>query len=658
VAVLSDALWRRRFAGDPSIIGRTIRLDDVTHTVVGIMPARFENVLAPSAQIWRPLQYELSQGRAWGHHLQTIGRLRPAVGVDAATGDVHAAGRAVLQELKPDSYDPEMRFLAVPLKGDLVRGVTPAFAAVLGAVVLLLAIACVNVTNLLLARSVGRRGELALRSALGASRWRLVQQLVTESVLLAALGGAAGLLFAQLAVDLLVLMAPSTLFRLDAIKLAGPVFWSGVALTTTIGVALGLLSAAHAGRGDLRADLGAGSRRTTGARRPVRRALVAVQVALAVVLLICSGLLLRSLGRLLAIDPGFDPAGVLTMQVQLSGQQYTTADAASRFFDQALDAIRSTPGVTVAGVTSQLPLSGDLDEFGTHFEADPTRAAATYSAYRYGISPGYLEALGIPLRDGRLFDTRDRADSPRVALISESLARRRFPTGSAVGARLRVGPTDGAPYTIVGVVGSVRQVNLAAEETDAVYMPSAQWDFPDIVRSVVVRTPGDPSAIVTPIRQAIWSVNKDQPIVRVAAMTDIVQTTAAERRFVLLLFQGFTLVALVLAAAGIYGLLAGSVAERTREIGVRSALGASRRAILSLVVGEGASLTAVGAAAGLSLAVVSTRFIGGLLFDVSRFDPWTYIVAVAVLASAAMVASVAPAWRAVHIDPAVTLRAE
>jgi putative ABC transport system permease protein len=312
----------------------------------------------------------------------------------------------------------------------------------------------------------------------------------------------------------------------------------------------------------------------------------------------------------------------------------------------------------VAGVTSQLPLSGDRDEYGTHFEADPTRAAATYSVYRYGISPGYLEALGIPLREGRLFDARDRADSPRVALISESLARSRFPTGSAVGARLRVGPTDGAPYTIVGVVGSVRQLNLAADETDAVYMPSAQWDFLDVVRTVVVRTPGDPRALVTTIRQAIWSVNKDQPIVRVAAMIDIVRATAAERRFVLLLFQGFTLAALVLAAAGIYGLLAGSVAERTREIGVRSALGATRRAILSLVVGEGASLTAVGAAAGLSMAVLSTRFIGGLLFDVSRFDPWTYFLAVGVLASAAMIACIVPAWRAVHIDPAVTLRAE
>jgi putative ABC transport system permease protein len=245
-----------------------------------------------------------------------------------------------------------------------------------------------------------------------------------------------------------------------------------------------------------------------------------------------------------------------------------------------------------------------------------------------------------------------------VAVISESLARRRFATASPVGARLRIGPADGAPYTIVGVVGSVRQMTLADGETDAVYTPAVQWDFPDLVRSLVIRTPGDPRALVSPVREAIRSVDKDQPIVRVAPMTDIVMATAAERRFVLRLFQGFTLTALVLAAAGIYGLLAGSVAERTREIGVRSVLGASRSAILSLVVGEGVSLAAAGAVAGLFVAVSCSRLIAGLLFGVSRFDPWTYIVAVAVLLGVTLGACIAPAWRAVRIDPATTLRAE
>lgn len=658
VVILGHRLWQRRFAGDASIVGRTIDLDETPYAVAGVLPPGFENVLSPSSEVWAPLQYDLSQGRAWGHHLETIGRLRDGVGAAAATADVDAAGRAVLRDLRPASYDPETRFSVVSLKADLVRGVTPAFAAVLGAVALLLGIACVNVTNLLLARSVGRRGELALRSALGASRWRLARQLVIESLVLAMLGGAAGLLIARFAVDLLVVIAPANLFRRDAVTLAGPIVGFGVALTATIGVGLGLLSVMHAERGELRAALGAGSHRSTGARRRARRALVVVQVGLALVLLIGSGLLLRSLGRLLAIDPGFHPAGVLTMQVQVSGRQFATAEAGSRFFDRVLEAVRPLPGVAAAGVTSQLPLSGELDAYGAHFEAEPSRPAASHPVFRYAVSPGYLESLAIPLRDGRVLDAGDHAGAPRVAVISESLARRRFSSASALGRRLRIGPTDSAPYTIVGVVGSVRQLTLAGDESDAVYVPAVQWPFPDPVRSLVIRTAGDPMALVTPVRQAIRAVDKDQPIVRVAAMTDVVLATAADRRFVLRLFQGFTLAALTLAAAGIYGLLAESVAERRREIGVRLALGGSRRAILSLVVGEGLGLAIVGALAGLSIAASTAGLIGGLLFDVSRFDPATYVAAVAVVISAAVLACVAPAWRAVRIDPATTLRAE
>ncbi len=658
VVVLSHALWQRRYASDPTIVGRTVQLDDRGYMVVGIMPARFENVLAPSADLWSPLQYDLSEDRAWGHHLQTIGRLRPGVDAEAASSDVQAVGRAVLEELKPESYDPLTRFSAAPLKDDLVRGVRPAFAVVLGAVLVLLAIAGMNVANLQLARNTGRRGELALRSALGASRGRLTQQLVTETVVLTALGGTAGILFARLAVDVLVATAPSSLFRLQAVAVGGPVFWCGIGVTSAIGLGLGFLGAGHAGRGDLRADLGARSLRATGARRPVRRALVVVQVALAVVLLVGSGLLLRSLARVFAIDPGFDPSHVLTVQVQLTGRRLSTPDEASRFVDRVVEAIRDIPGVRVAGATSQLPLSGDRDEYGTHFEADGDQPAASYSSFRYAVSPGYLEAMGIPLRQGRLFDSRDRAESPRVAVISEALARRRFQDAPPVGARLRIGPPDSAPYTIVGVVGNVRQVTLAADEADAVYTPAVQWDALEPVRSLVVGTDGDPRTLTDSVREAIWSVDRSQPIVRVASMTDLVLATASERRFVLRLLQGFSLAALLLAAAGLYGLLAGSVAERMREIGVRSALGASRGAVLSLVVGEGMGLTLAGLAAGLAIATWGTQFIGGLLFDVSRFDPWTYLGAIGLLVAAAAVASLVPAWRAARIDPVVALRAE
>jgi len=658
VVILSHGLWQRRYAGDPAILGALIQLDEASYTVVGVMPAAFENVLAPSAVAWTPLQYDLSQGRAWGHHLQAIGRLRRDVGIDAASHDVQAAGQAVLAALRPETYDPATRFSLVSLKDDLVRGVAPVSSAVLGAVALLLAIACVNVANLMLARSAGRRGELALRGALGAGRWRLVRQLVTESLLIAALGGLAGVVAARLILDTLVTMAPVSVFGPGSPTLSGPVLWVGVGLTTIVGLALGLMAVWHGGREQLRAAIGRESQRHTGARRPVRRVLVVVQVALAVVLLVGSGLLLRSLGRLLAIDPGFDPNGVLAVTVQVSARRYATSADASRFVERTLEAIRAIPGVRAAGATSQLPLSGDLDEYGARFEADGLQPATSHSVFRYGVSPGYLTALGIPLREGRFLAATDRAGAPRVALISESLARRRFPGVSPIGARLSVGPTDGAPYTIVGVVGAIHQVNLTADQADAVYTPAAQWPFVDSVQSMVIRTAGDPRAFVAQVQAAIRSVDGDQPVVRVATMRDLVLGTAAERQFVLLLFQGFAFAALALAAAGIYGLLAGSVVERTREIGVRSALGATRRAVLSLVVGEGLRLTAIGAAAGLALAAWGTEFIGALLFGVSRFDPWTYATAVTVLVGAAALACAGPASRAVRIDPVETLRAE
>jgi putative ABC transport system permease protein len=325
------------------------------------------------------------------------------------------------------------------------------------------------------------------------------------------------------------------------------------------------------------------------------------------------------------------------------------------------------PGVTAAALTSQLPLSGDLDEYGAHVEATPTQAAATYSVFRYAVSPGYIEAMRIPLRRGRLLDEHDRSGAPSVALISESLARRAFPTASPIGRRLRVGPTDGPPYTIVGVVGDVKQMSLALSESDAVYIVASspvaairtsQWRFADRAMSLVVRARGDVAALAPAIRQAVWSVDKDQPVVRVATMDDLVAASAAERRFALILFEAFALAALVLAAAGIYGVVSGSVAERTREIGVRAALGASRGDILVLITRQGMTLTALGTAIGLLGAMGASQAVATLLFGVSRLDPVTYIGVIALLLVVSTLACSVPAWRAARVDPAITLRAE
>jgi putative ABC transport system permease protein len=656
VVIISDGLWRRRFGADPAIVGRLVTLDDDTYEVVGVLPRGFEDVLAPAAEAWAPLQYDLSLGQAWGHHLRTIARLLPGVGIDQARRDVQAVAKAILAEQHPETYDPNAQFGVVSLHQELTGGVRQALVTILGAVILVLVIACVNVTNLLLARGVQQRAEVALRAALGAGRSRLVRQLLTESLLLAALGGAAGMIVAVLGSRALVALSPSELPRVGAIGVHGAVFVFGLGVTTLVGLAVGLVPAFQAARTDPHLDLQQGSRRSVGGHRRARGVLVTAEVALALVLLVSSGLLLRSLGRLFAVRTGFDASGLLTLQVQTPSHRFDRDSSTYRFFARALEAVRQVPGVTAAGLTSQLPLSSDDDEYGAQFEAGPSQGAATYSIYRYAVSPGYVETMGIPLVAGRVLDDRDVSDAPLVAIISQSLARSRLPAGDPIGQRLRIGPAG--PFTVVGVVGDVRQMSLARNETDAVYIPERQWPSADRAMSLVVRGRGDAAALGSAIRRVIWSVDKDQPIVRVASMPQLIAARTAERRFALTLFTVFGLAALVLAAAGIYGVLAGSVAERTREIGVRAALGASRARIVGLVVSQGMALTGFGVAIGLIGAAAATQAIVTLLFGVSRLDPVTYAGMTALLGGVALVACGVPAWRAARIDPAQTLRTE
>jgi putative ABC transport system permease protein len=344
------------------------------------------------------------------------------------------------------------------------------------------------------------------------------------------------------------------------------------------------------------------------------------------------------------------------MQIQTAGHSYHDDGRTHRFFAQAVEAVRNVPGVTEAALTSQLPLSGDRDEYGAHFEANATQSADTYDVFRYGVTPGYLETMHIPLRSGRLLNEHDNSGAPLVALIRESLAKARFHGSDPIGQRMRVGPAG--PYTIVGVVGDVKQMSLALSQSEAVYTMTTQWRWADDTMSLVVRARGNAAALAPAIRQAVWSVDKDQPVVRIATMENLVTASAAERRFALVLFEAFALAALVLAAAGIYGVLSGSVAERTREIGVRSALGASRLSILALVVRQGMTLTGIGVAIGLAGAVAASQAIAAMLFGVSRLDPVTYLAVIALLAGVSAIACGVPAWRAVQVDPASTLRSE
>jgi putative ABC transport system permease protein len=655
VAIISNELWLRRFGGDQAIVGRQFTLDDKIYNVIGVMPRDFDNVLSPATQIWSPLQYDMSLGTAWGHHLRMIGRLRPGLGLEEAKHELDSIAHTAITDFPRVPWASIAQgFIVNPLQDDVTAGVRPALLAVFGAVTLLLGIASINVTNLLLARGAQRRAEFAVRAALGASRTRMVRQMLTESLLLALLGGAAGMSLANLGVRALVALSPPGLPRVNAIVVNYTVLGFTLGITTLIGLIVGLVPAVYASRNDLQTSLKLSSSRTAAAHNRARSGLVVMEVALALVLLVGGGLLMRSLQRLFAISPGFDTAGLLTMQVQTLGRRFDQATN-DRFFAQALEAVRRTPGVRAAAFTNQLPLSGDDDEYGARFEGDDPNLG--YNVFRYAVSPGYFETIGVPLRRGRLINENDNANAPPILLISESLAKRKFGDRDPIGKRLHVGPIDRPWYTIIGVVGDVKQVSLAVNQPDAVYIPTTQsWDV-EGTQSLIVRAV-NADGLTSVIKKAIWSANKDQPIVRIATMDSLLRASAGERRFALVLFEAFGFVALALAAIGVYGVLASSVAERTREIGIRLALGAQKSSVLHLVLRQGLMLTLGGVSLGLLAAWALTPLLLKLLYGVTPTDPFTFAAVALLLIAVALVACYIPARRVTKVDPLVALRYE
>jgi putative ABC transport system permease protein len=673
VVIVSDRLWRRRFGADRAIIGSQIKLNDDNYTVIGVMPQEFENVLSSSAEIWTPMQYDQGgladfDSPAWGHHLRTVVRLRAGVSVAEAGRELNQIANNPQKEFpRPVWASMSGGLIIDSLQADLVSSVKPSLLAVLGAVTLLLVIACVNVTSLMLARGAQRRGEFAMRAALGAARARLIRQSLTESGLLALLGGVLGVGVAEIGVRILIALSPPGLPRANAIELDAPVLFFAFGLTAIVGLAAGVLPAMQTPRSEVQSELRQNSQTSSTQRQRVRRGLVVGEVAVALLLMVCAGLLLRSMGRLLSIDPGFSTEHVLTMKVKTAGHKFDDLATAPgggdrmrhRFFEQALQAVREVPGVSVAGFTSVLPLSDDpgwVSTYGAHFENDDPKSG--HNVFRYAITSGYCQAMGISLLRGRFLDEHDRAEAPPVALISESLARRQFPGHDALGKRLHLGPSDRPWFTVVGIVRDVRQTSLALEEPDAVYIPTTQSWFADDTLSLVVRTRGDAAMLAPAIQDAIWRVDKDQPILRVMTMSKLLDASTGQRRFILVLFEAFSLVALLLAATGIYGVLSSSVAERTREIGVRSALGARRADILSLVLRQGMTLTAVGVFLGLGCSLLASRALSALLFGVSRLDPLTYAGVSMLLLIVSAFACLVPALRAASIDPVQALRSE
>jgi putative ABC transport system permease protein len=466
-------------------------------------------------------------------------------------------------------------------------------------------------------------------------------------------------------VRLIVALSPSELPRLNAITFDPEAFLFASVLITIIGLVAGTVPALHIARNDLQSGLQNASRRIAGTHLWTRRFLVVAEISLAFVLLVSAGLLLRSMQRLLAVDPGFSPSHLLTMQVVTSGHQFDEvpanpggADRRRRFFEEALDAVRHVPGVESASFTSLLPLSDDppvVGQYGAQFEDQNSQSG--YNVFRYAVSPGYCQTMGIPLISGRLLREQDSEGAPQAALISESLARRHFGNQNPVGSRLHVGPRDRPWYTVVGVVGDVKQTSLSLDQEDAVYLSTRQTVADDTL-SFVIRERGNAAALVTGVKSAIWFVDRDQPIVRLITMDRLVAITEAQRRFILILFETFGFVALLLAAVGLYGVLAGSVAERIHEIGVRMAFGATRNDILALALRDGMRLTAFGVGIGLFGALGASRGIASLLFGTSALDPVSWFSMLALLWGVAVLACWVPAWRGARVDPSSALRSE
>jgi putative ABC transport system permease protein len=666
VAIVSGGFARRHFGAIPAALGRPLTLDDVEYTVIGVMPTSFENVLMPQAEVWSPRRYRARapfESAEWGHHLRMVGRLRAAVSVEDARRELASIAQAPSAEFPRPPWDSLQQGLQVrSLHAMVTSGVRPALLAIFAAVTLVLMVAAVNVTNLLLARGAQRRGEFALRTALGAARGRIVRQLLTESVLLAAIGGLLGLAVAALGVHALVALAPDQLPRVDAIRLDTRVFAFATLLTIAIGLGVGVYPALQSAGTSGDAALQPGTRIAGAASHTLRRVLVVAEIALALVLLVGAGLMVRSLTRLMSISPGFDPSGVLTVQIDGTGRSLEADSARYQFFDQVLERVRRVPGVTTAALSSQLPLSGEPPEgYGVRFEAQPSDDPnGSFNGLRYAVTPGWFTTMRIPLRRGRLLDARDRPGAQEAVVISESLARQAFPGADPIGQRLRIGPEIGSdrPWdVVVGIVADVKQSSLASEDDGAAfYVATGQWSWVDRVQTISVRTSRDPATLVADVKAAIWSVDRNQPIIRVSTMDALVARSEAERRFVLTVFAAFGLAALGLAAIGIYGMVSGGVAERMTEIGVRAALGATRANILLMVLRQGVTLAVVGVGVGVVGATLLSSTLRTLIFGISRADAATYAAAVAIVLVIAVVASALPAARAARVNPSVALR--
>ena len=661
--VLSYDLWQRRFGGDTKIVGQQLPIDDQPRTVLGVMPRGFKfPVGARQADFWMPLGSNLSEGARAARgavFMQLIGRLKPGVTLEQAQAELSAIAKR-LEAQYPDA-NTGLNIALVSSHERLVGKVRPALLVLLAAVAFVLLIACANVANLMLARATVRRKEVAIRTALGASRWRVVRQMLTESLLLSALGGAAGLLLAMWGMDLLVAAIPADIPRTGEIGLDKYVLLFTAAVTTLTGVIFGLVPALQASKTDLNETLKDGTRGMSGGlqRNRVRSALVIVEIALSLVLLIGAGLLFQSFRRLLEVSPGFEADRVLTAEVTVSDKKYPEEEQRSAFYREALERMKSIPEVQAVGVIYPLPLGGSFEAYTFDIAGRaPFPPGEQPSSDRRVVSPDYFKAMSIPLLKGRAFNERDRRDAPPVVIINETFARRFFPGEDPVGKAIIPGEgRDPITREIVGVVGDVRHAGLDAEKSLEYYVPFEQVNVDQL--TFVARTAsGNPANVAAGLRGVITTMDKEQPVYNIRPMTQLLDESVARRRFNMMLLGGFALLALLLASIGIYGVISYTVAQRTREIGIRIALGAQIGDVIRLILKQGLLLALVGLAAGLVVAFFITKLMSSLLFGVSATDPVTFGTVALILFIVALLACYIPARRAANVDPNVALRYE
>ncbi len=659
VAVISHALWQRRFGADPALVGRTVTFNGEPFTILGIMPADFDlRFPAPFAvELWTVLRGGTSDTDRVAHFLYTIARLKPDVSLEQAQAAMNVIARR-LQEQYPDT-NSGAGVNIVPLQTQLVGNIQPYLYVLFAAVGFVLLIACANVANLVLARLTGRQKEIAVRLALGASRGRLIRQFLSESLLLSTFGALLGLLLAAYAIGALPSIAPADLPRLDEIGLNRPAFFWSAGLLVFTTFLFGLLPALQASKPDLNNALQQSGRASGGPQRSrLSRVLVVSEIALALLLLVGAGLMIRSSLRLQRVDPGFDQKNLLTLNLALPRQKYPQNPQALAFFDQLLARIAQVPGVDAVGGVDPLPMSGNDSNTGVLFEGQPIVPMSDRpGAGERVVTPGYFRALRIPLLEGRDFNDRDRADTPRVLIVNEALARRFFPGQSAIGKRLGVEDENRLDWAeIVGVVGNVKHQRLDAETKPELYQPYSQ--NPRNFISIAVRSTGEPGSLLAPIRAEVAALDPDQPIYQISTMESLLARTLAQSRFVMLLLGIFSALAMALAAVGIYGVMSWFVTQRSKEIGIRMALGAQQRDVLSMVVREGMLLAVLGVALGLAGSFALTRIIANLLYSVGPTDPATLAGVSVLLSAVAFLACWFPARRAARVDPMITLRAE